>query len=589
MATAVLNLKTLAQRFQAAINQHDLDAALALVDDQLIDHAQAPGTPPGKQGMRRFYEAFFSAFSDFRITPEDVSAEGDMVVLHGLYEGTHTGSFMGIPPTGNPIKSYVVEVFRTRGDKFVERYHWFDIMIIMRSLQTPGGMEPIMGTRAGSFPSTTTPEQKKAKIRQYFDEMVIPRNLDHMIDFLGDGVLDHSAAPGMPAGVEGAKMFLNMSYAAFPWTDYHIQHIIVDGDLATTVFVIEGEHSGAPFLGTPASGKRFDVQCIEIQRVPADRFIEHWGGMDFLQLSAQLGLGLFGETTGPSARDEALEEAKRLAEQYIDGMNRGDIDMTMDVFADSFVDHQVVPGGASLGNTKADVRQAHEMLKMAFPDVQFALEDLLVEGNSVVMRVSGEGTQQGPFFGIPATGKHIKWTGVRLLRYEDGKFAEGTSELDQVGILQQMGIIPSAPMNNHFDPEGNKVVVRRLIDDLNAGDSGAYDAAMAPDVVIHLESDPTPHKGTRWLKMDDADLYGAFHDLTRQIESITASGDRLATRLRFSGTHSGAYMGVPGTGNPYAWSGVIVDRFEDGKIVERWMNIDRFTLLMQVGIIPSFG
>ena len=48
-------------------------------------------------------------------------------------------------------------------------------------------------------------------------------------------------------------------------------------------------------------------------------------------------------------------------------------------------------------------------------------------------------------------------------------------------------------------------------------------------------------------------------------------------------------MGVPGTGNVYAWSGVIIDRFEDGKIVERWTNIDRFTMLMQVGIIPSFG
>ncbi|RPJ30431.1 MAG: ester cyclase, partial [Planctomycetaceae bacterium] len=110
-----------------------------------------------------------------------------------------------------------------------------------------------------------------------------------------------------------------------------------------------------------------------------------------------------------------------------------------------------------------------------------------------------------------------------------------------------------------------------------------------PDVIIHTESNPAPLKGTRWLKMDDGMLYSAFHDLNRQIESMTAVGDRLATRMRFSGTHSGAYMGVPGTGQVYNWSGVIIDRFEDGKIAERWMNVDRFTLLMQVGIIPSFG
>jgi steroid delta-isomerase-like uncharacterized protein len=402
-------------------------------------------------------------------------------------------------------------------------------------------------------------------------------------------VKEHSAPLTDMHPIEAVKAFLRLNFDAFPWLWYDVYHLLVDGDCVILVSYIEGEFSGKPLLGAPPTGKHFRIPNLEVICIPELKFAEHWGGIDLIGLAEQIGLPMFGMEGGAAPADGTLEEAKRLAEQYIAGMNQGDIDMTMDVFADSFVDHQVVPGGASLGNTKADVRQAHEMLKMAFPDVQFTLEDLLVEGNSVVMRVSGEGTQQGPFFGIPATGKHIQWTGVRLLRYEDGKFAEGTSELDQVGILQQMGIIPAAPANNHYDPEGNKVAVRRLIDDLNAGDSGAYDAAMAPDVIVHLESDPTPHKGTRWLKMDDAALYGAFHDLTRQIESVTASGDRLATRLRFTGTHSGPYMGVPGTGNVYAWSGVIIDRFEDGKIVERWMNIDRFTLLAQVGIIPSFG
>ncbi len=112
---------------------------------------------------------------------------------------------------------------------------------------------------------------------------------------------------------------------------------------------------------------------------------------------------------------------------------------------------------------------------------------------------------------------------------------------------------------------------------------------MAPDVIIHLESNPAPLKGTKWVKQDDAMLHGAFHDFTREIESMTASGDRVAARMHYRGTHSGSYMGVPGTGKVYDWSGLTIDRFEDGKIVERWVNIDRFTLLQQVGLIPSFG
>lgn len=430
----------------------------------------------------------------------------------------------------------------------------------------------------------TTPEEKRAVIVKYFTEVVIPRRLENILEFIREDVKEHSAPIINMGPVEAVQAFLGMMFDAYPWLWYDCYHLLVDGDCLILVSFIEGEFSGKPLFGTPPTGQKFRIPNLEVICIPEMKFAEHWGGIDLPGLAYQTGLPMFGMNQAPP---DNRAEAERLAKQYIDSMNAGDIDMTMDVFADSFVDHQVAPGGASLGNTKSDVRQAHEMLKMSFPDVKFTLEDLLVEGDSVVMRVSGEGTHQGAFFGIPATGKHIKWTGVRLLRYENGKFAEGTSELDQVGILQQMGIIPSPPSMD--DTEGNKAVVEKLITALNDGNIHAYDDDMAPDVIIHQESSPAPLKGTKWLKMDDGMLQGAFHDLTREIESMTASGDRVATRLHFRGTHSGAYMGVPGSGNVYDWSGLVIDRFEDGKIVERWMNTDRFTLLMQVGIIPSFG
>ncbi len=587
MATAGVDLKTLGQQFQQALNEHNLDAAFALVDDQLVDHVQPQGTPPGKQGMRRFYESLLKAFPDFRLTLEAISAEGDMLVLHGIYEGTNSGSFMGMPPSGNPFKTYTVEVFRVKDGKIVERHQWYDIMTILRALQTPGGAEPIMGTRAGTLPSTTTGEQKRAKIEQYFNEMVIPRNLDHMIDFLGDQVLDHSAAPGMPAGVEGAKTFLNMNYAAFPWSNYDIQHVIVDGDLATAVFTIEGEHTGAPFFGTPPSGKRFKVQCIEIERVPSDRFIEHWGGMDFQQLSAQLGLGLFGEK--PEQQQEAKEAQIHhlVYDLYIGGMNEGDVDKCMSAFAPGFIDHQVVPGGAVMGNDWNEVRRAHVMLHEAFPDVQFGIRDLIVEGDQVFLLVKAEGTHKGAFFGLPPSGKHIKWTATRVLRYADGQFAEGTSELDQVSILQQMGILPTPPVI--YDTEGNKKIVKQLIEEINHGNPHAYHQFMAHDVLTVFDSAETPVKGVKWLDMDLGMLRAAFHDLHIEVETIAAHQDKVAARVRYSGTHAGNFMGVPGSGQVYHWTGTITDQLEDGKIVARWTNTDRFTLFQQVGIIPRFS
>lgn len=434
--------------------------------------------------------------------------------------------------------------------------------------------------------AASTPEEKRAVIIKYFTEVVIPRRLENITEFIREDVKEHSAPIINMSPVEAVQAFLGMMFDAYPWLWYDCYHLLVDGDCLILVSFIEGEFSGKPLFGTPPTGKRFRIPNLEVICIPELKFAEHWGGIDLPGLAAQTGLPMFGMNSG-AQQDDTTEIAKKLAAQYIESMNLGDIDMTMDVFADSFVDHQVVPGGATLGNTKADVRQAHVMLKDAFPDVQFALQDLIIEGDSVVMRVSGEGTHKGSFFGIPPTGKHLSWTGVRLLRLENGKFAEGTSELDQVGILQQMGIIPSPPVM--YDTEGNKAVVEKLVAALNDGNINAYDDAMTSDVIIHMESNPANLKGTKWAKMDDAMLHAAFHDFTRTVESMTASGDKVATRMHFSGTHSGPYMGVPGTGQVYHWSGVVNDRFEDGKIVERWVNIDRFTLLQQVGLIPRFG
>jgi steroid delta-isomerase-like uncharacterized protein len=586
MSESIAELKGLATRFQEAVNRHDLDAAFALIDEALIDHAQPFGVVTSSSGMRAQYESWVRAFPDLNLHLEAISAEGDWVVLHAIMSGTHTGeAYLNVPTGGRSFRTYALEAFRVAHGRVAERHQWFDIFAVVRQLSATGP-EPIMGTRAGEQPSTSGAEQKRTRIRQYFDEMVIPRNIDAMPKFLGENVLDHSAAPGMPAGVEGARMFLNMNYASFPWTNYDIQHVIVDGDLVTVIFQIEGEHTGAPFFGTPASGKRFKVQCIEIQRIPGEHFLEHWGGMDFYQLSSQLGLGLFGDRAD---QQQAQREAEmhRLITDYIEGMNDADIDRVMSVFAPTFIDHQVAPGGAAFGNDWAAVRQAHVMLHESFPNVRFAVRDVVIEGDTAFLMVRGEGTHTGAFFGIPPTGKRIRWTGTRVLRFANGKFAEGTSELDQVGILQQMGIIPGTPAM--YDIAGNKRVVRGLIAAINEGNPDAYAMHMAPDVLTWIDSAEEPVRGINMLDAELGALRRAFHDLHIEIETLAAQQDKVSARVRYSGTHAGSYAGVKGTGQQYVWSGALTYRIADGKIVEGWTNMDRFTLLMQVGIIPRFG
>jgi predicted ester cyclase len=83
------------------------------------------------------------------------------------------------------------------------------------------------------------------------------------------------------------------------------------------------------------------------------------------------------------------------------------------------------------------------MLFAAFPDIQYTLEDLLAEGDRVVARFTARGTQTGVFQGIPATGSTAAVSSIAIYRLAGGKVAEQWLEYDQLGLLQQLGVIPA--------------------------------------------------------------------------------------------------------------------------------------------------
>ena len=81
--------------------------------------------------------------------------------------------------------------------------------------------------------------------------------------------------------------------------------------------------------------------------------------------------------------------------------------------------------------------------RTAFPDAQYTIEDQIAEGDTVMTRWSGRGTHQGPLMGIPPTGKQSTVTGMSIGRSEGGKIVEVWTEFDLLGVLQQLGVIPT--------------------------------------------------------------------------------------------------------------------------------------------------
>ncbi|MFN8515415.1 MAG: ester cyclase [Chloroflexia bacterium] len=94
--------------------------------------------------------------------------------------------------------------------------------------------------------------------------------------------------------------------------------------------------------------------------------------------------------------------------------------------------------GCGAGGADRDLR----MFLDAFPDAHIDIEDLLADGDKIVARIVLRGTHQGPFFGIPATGRPVVVPGIHLMRYADGKMTEHWSNSDDLGMMGQLGVIP---------------------------------------------------------------------------------------------------------------------------------------------------
>lgn len=82
------------------------------------------------------------------------------------------------------------------------------------------------------------------------------------------------------------------------------------------------------------------------------------------------------------------------------------------------------------------------MQMTAFPDMKTRVNDMIAEGNKVMTRFTLQATHEGPFLGIPATGKKIKLEAISIYRIANGKVVEGWWLGDMLGVLRQLGVIP---------------------------------------------------------------------------------------------------------------------------------------------------
>jgi predicted ester cyclase len=120
--------------------------------------------------------------------------------------------------------------------------------------------------------------------------------------------------------------------------------------------------------------------------------------------------------------------------------SRGDLAVIDECYAPQFRDERHPERGAG----PAGIKQHIERLRLAFPDLEVTVEDLIAEGNLVAVRVTSRGTHQGAFAGIDPTGRRVAWTGIVIRKIADGQVVEQWAQYDTVGLLEQLRAPPSS-------------------------------------------------------------------------------------------------------------------------------------------------
>jgi steroid delta-isomerase-like uncharacterized protein len=135
--------------------------------------------------------------------------------------------------------------------------------------------------------------------------------------------------------------------------------------------------------------------------------------------------------------------------------------------------------------------------------------------------------------------------------------------------------------------EENKALVRRLAEVINQGTLSIVDQVVSSDFVLHHASGRDFPKEV--YSQNAVTLRNAFPDVNMALDDLCAEGDKVVCRYTITGTHKGAYQGIPPTGNTISIQGINIFRIADGKIAEIWSVFNMLEQMQQLGVIPPMG
>jgi steroid delta-isomerase-like uncharacterized protein len=132
-------------------------------------------------------------------------------------------------------------------------------------------------------------------------------------------------------------------------------------------------------------------------------------------------------------------ENKAVVQRFIDEvLNQGKLETADEIVAEDFVELDPLPGQRQ---GRGGLKEIVALLRTAFPDMHWSVDETIAAGEKVVTRFTWTGTHKGDFLGIPATGRLVSVKGVVIDRIVGGKMTDSRILMDNLGMMQQLGVI----------------------------------------------------------------------------------------------------------------------------------------------------
>jgi predicted ester cyclase/ketosteroid isomerase-like protein len=168
------------------------------------------------------------------------------------------------------------------------------------------------------------------------------------------------------------------------------------------------------------------------------------------------------------------EEHRALFSRWFEELwNRKNYAITKELVDEQFTAHGA--GGQDIKQGPDGVAGMVKIWHQAFPDGRMTMDDIITEGEFSTIRMTFRGTHTGDFYGVPASNKKVEVTSIGIDRVVNGKITEGWGELNMLGMMQQMGAIPSPDQGSQMNDIETNITPERVKE--------AYDALASGDIV----------------------------------------------------------------------------------------------------------